>query len=186
MSTIQALTSVTGATAPAVTVTTTVATTSTTTIVVASSAPSGVVGYLKISPQVNSGASYGLSDDATHLTDNYYKPAQRETFIVSADGLFYSNTNSAYYYFNPGSNTYSYFYWSTDKTKGLKIFTSSKQSDGTYKLAATYNSKNLEWCVKTAASRDGNSGTGMHIWAYYPGTDMGSTCVDIDLYIEPV
>lgn len=69
---------------------------STTTIQVASSAPTSTIGYMTFSIEINAGANYCLSDDSTHMTDNYYQKSKRETFTVTADGYLYSVTNDSY------------------------------------------------------------------------------------------
>ncbi|KAF3152032.1 hypothetical protein TWF594_005787 [Orbilia oligospora] len=61
--------------------TSTIAQIATTTITVAQGAPSGTVSYLNIGG-INNG-TFAISDDAMHLTNNFYAPNTRETFIVT-------------------------------------------------------------------------------------------------------
>ncbi|THY56331.1 hypothetical protein D6C99_02875 [Aureobasidium pullulans] len=103
--------------------TTTQTISSTTTISIASSAPTGVVGYLEIRPVVNAGAQYVRSDVATHMTDNGNDLTGRETFIITSDNKLYSVTNDAYYFIKP-ANYGNYLYWSHDVNQGLSSFAS--------------------------------------------------------------
>jgi hypothetical protein len=79
------------------TVTSTYTVVATTTIKVSPNAPSGAIRYLNFLLEVNARANYALSDSATHMTDNFYQPAKRETFIVTANRYLYSVTNNSYY-----------------------------------------------------------------------------------------
>ena len=196
-STILATTSVT-ATSGAITTTTTGSTstitntatvTSTTTILVASSAPTGAIGYLKVDPAINSGASYALSDDATHMTDNWFYKNKRETFIVTEDGYLYSVTNDSYYLLKNAANGYSYLWWSHTKAEGMKVF-SYTTTNGKVKVQLKPSGSSSLWnfCARTVATGDGNTGAGMHIYAFAPSftTFPSSDCKSVDLILEAI
>ncbi|KAK6819440.1 hypothetical protein PG987_015923 [Apiospora arundinis] len=173
-------------TAATSTVTSTSVVTSMTTILVAPSAPTGTIGYLKLSPKSNQGASYALSDDSTHMTDNWYFKDHRETFIVTADGYLYSVTNDAYYYLQ---GVPSLLWWTNDKTAALPWFESRRNPDGTLTVLLKNNGNAangyLAFCTKRSWTYDGNGGSGMHMYAI-PQAGYYSDCGDIQLYIDPV
>ncbi|KAK8036389.1 hypothetical protein PG991_001526 [Apiospora marii] len=173
-------------TAATSTVLSTTVVTSTTTIMVAASAPTGTIGYLKLNPPANPGAAYALSDSATHMTDNTYFPNLRETFIVTADGYLYSVTNNAYYYLQ---GTPSLLWWSNTKSRGQAWFDSRRNADGTLTvlLKKDGNAANgyLSFCTKQSRTGDGNSGSGLHVYAV-PQPGYYSDCADMQLYIDPV
>ena len=170
-------------TADTSTTTSTAVVTSTTTILVAPSAPTGIIGYMKMSPQGNPGASYVLSDGATHMTDNYYYNTKRETFIVTDDGYLYSVTNNAYYYLQ-GSP--SLLFWNNAKSYGQPRFERTRNPDGTLTVAVKNSAGNgyMSFCVKARSTGDGNSGTGLHIFAI-PQPGYYSNCIDVQLLIDP-
>lgn len=159
--------------------------TSTTTIYVAPSAPTGTIGYLKLSPAGNQGAPYALSDDSKHMTDNYYNKAKRETFIVTDDGYLYSVTHDAYYYLQ-GSP--SLLWWTNKKANGQPWFKSVRNADGslTVQLKKNGNAANglMSFCVKKSNTIDGNSGSGFHIYAI-PQAKYYQDCTDTQLIIDP-
>lgn len=169
------------------TVTTT--TTSTTTISVASSAPTGVVGYLAFRSPINSGGQFALSDPATHMTDNYYSNTTRETFIVTNTSQLYSVTNNAYYYYQtPAGN--DKLFWSTNNATGTTNWLQGNTtSDGYTQLlmkdirytALTY----YRFCLKTVASNDGNSGTGLHVYYFNSTAALPTNCKETQLWFAP-
>ncbi|KAK8011633.1 hypothetical protein PG990_010598 [Apiospora arundinis] len=148
--------------------------------------PTGTIGYLKLSPEANQGASYALSDDSTHMTDNWYFEDHRETFIVTADGYLYSVTNDAYYYLQ---GVPSLLWWTNDKTAALPWFESRRNPDGTLTVLLKNNGNAangyLAFCTKRSWTYDGNGGSGMHMYAI-PQAGYYSDCGDIQLYIDPV
>lgn len=173
-------------TAATSTILSTTVVTSTTTILVAASAPTGTIGYLKLNPPANPGASYALSDDATHMTDNAYFPNKRETFIVTADGYLYSVTNNAYYYLQGAP---SLLWWSHAKTQGKAWFDSRRNADGTLTVLLKKDGDAahgyLSFCTKRSSTYDGNSGSGLHVYAI-PQPGYYADCADTQLYIDPV
>ncbi|KAK1482404.1 hypothetical protein CTAM01_13564 [Colletotrichum tamarilloi] len=159
--------------------------TSTTTINVAASAPTGTIGYLSLNPIVNPNSQYALSDDATHMTDNWYKQGSRETFIVAADGSLYSVTHNAYYYIDT-SSTYSLLYWSNNKSSAMKIFSYTTLANGNSQVFMNSNGKAYQFCIRQASKvGDGNTGSGQHIYAFSTATAPLSYCTIIDLIIIP-
>ncbi|KAK1701938.1 hypothetical protein BDP67DRAFT_483913 [Colletotrichum lupini] len=159
--------------------------TSTTTINVAASAPTGTIGYLSLNPIVNPNSQYALSDDATHMTDNWYKQGSRETFIVAADGSLYSVTHNAYYYIDT-SSTYSLLYWSNNKSSAMKIFSYTTLANGNSQVFMKSNGKAYQFCIRQASKvGDGNTGSGQHIYAFSGATAPLSYCTIIDLIIIP-
>jgi hypothetical protein len=127
---------------------------STTTIQVASGAPTEVIGYLTFSPEINAGADYCLSDDSTHMTDNYYQKSKRETFILTADGYLYSVSNDSYYYIT-GTTTSTLLYWTRNKAIAMPIFSAGQVDSNGHaqvfmKDVSTGNYYN--YCLSTAAS----------------------------------
>ncbi|OHE99004.1 hypothetical protein CORC01_05694 [Colletotrichum orchidophilum] len=159
--------------------------TSTTTINVAASAPTGTIGYLSLNPIVNPNSQWALSDDATHMTDNWYRQGSRETFIVAADGSLYSVTHNAYYYIST-SSSYSLLYWSNDNTKAMKIFSYTTLPDGTSQVFMNANGQAYQFCIRPANKvSDGNTGSGQHIYAFTGATSPLSYCTTIDLIIIP-
>ncbi|KAF9870602.1 hypothetical protein CkaCkLH20_11908 [Colletotrichum karsti] len=171
-------------TAPTSTIVVVQTVTSTTTINVAPNAPTGAIGYLTVNPVVNSPARYVLSDDSTHMTDNWYRQGQRETFIVAADGTLYSVTNNSYYYIQ--NYEMSLVYWSNSKSAAQSGFTATPLGDGTSKVTLSSGGKNWKFCLRTVSTGDGNSGAGMHMRAYSGTNTYGTGCVDVDLIIVPV
>jgi hypothetical protein len=170
------------------TITATETVVATTTIKVAANAPSGAIGYLTFSPGVNAGADYALSDGATHMTDNFYQKAKRETFIVTADGYLYSVTNNSYYYISAGASS-SLLLWNANKSSGMPIF-SAGAADASgrsqIKMKDTSTGNFYNFCLKTSATGDGNSGTGLHIYGVKSGVALPASCNAIVLQILAV
>ncbi|KAK7968634.1 hypothetical protein PG988_007707 [Apiospora saccharicola] len=133
-------------------------------------------------PPANPGASYALSDSATHMTDNAYFPNKRETFIVTDDGYLYSVTNDAYYYLQ-GSP--SLLWWSHAKSAGLPWFESRRNADGTLTVLLKKDGNYLSFCTKKSSTGDGNGGSGLHVYAV-PQPGFYADCADMQLYIDPV
>ncbi|UQC79276.1 uncharacterized protein CLUP02_04755 [Colletotrichum lupini] len=128
---------------------------------------------------------YALSDDATHMTDNWYKQGSRETFIVAADGSLYSVTHNAYYYIDT-SSTYSLLYWSNNKSSAMKIFSYTTLANGNSQVFMKSNGKAYQFCIRQASKvGDGNTGSGQHIYAFSGATAPLSYCTIIDLIIIP-
>ncbi|KAI8317307.1 hypothetical protein K4K59_008606 [Colletotrichum sp. SAR11_240] len=158
--------------------------TSTTTINVAPNAPTGTIGYLALSPAVNANSGYALSDSATHMTDNFYRQGSRETFIVAADGSLYSVTHNAYYYVSTtGSSTL--LYWSNSQSAAMKVFSYTVLSDGRSRVLMNVAGVDYLFCVRPASTGDGNSGSGMHVYAFKAATAPPSSCTTIELIINP-
>ncbi|KAF6806031.1 hypothetical protein CSOJ01_09097 [Colletotrichum sojae] len=172
-------------TAPTSTVVVVQTVTTTTTINVAPNAPTGTIGYMGLSPAVNSGSGYALSDGATHMTDNYYLQGSRETFIVAADGSLYSVTHNAYYYV-AASGSYSLLYWSNSQSAAMKVFSYVTLSEGRSRVLMSVGGVDYQFCVRPASSGDGNSGSGMHVYAFKTGTaPPGGACTTTELIINP-
>ncbi|KAI9791577.1 MAG: hypothetical protein M1833_001498, partial [Piccolia ochrophora] len=162
--------------------------TSTTTVTVQSNRPSGVLTYLQIVPQINAGASYAVSDPATHMTDNYYRNFLRETFIVTPEGRLYSNTFNAYYFLESNTATSGLLFWSTNIASSNTNFyttTSGGQTQVMIKQSAT-NATPLKFCVKSVASGNGNADTGLHIWFYRASLASVTACSQVSLVLAPV
>ena len=143
---------------------------------------------MTFSPEINAGADYCLSDDSTHMTDNYYQKSKRETFIVTADGYLYSVTNDSYYYIT-GTTTSTLLYWTRSKASAMPIFSvgqvdSNGRAQVMMKDVAAGNYYNF--CLSTAASGNGNAGTGLHFFGYKQGYSFPTTCSAVNLYILAV
>lgn len=172
-------------TAPTSTVVVVQTITSTTTINVAPNAPTGTIGYMGLSPAVNGNSGYALSDSATHMTDNYFLQGSRETFIVAADGSLYSVTHNAYYYVST-SGSYTLLYWSNNPSAAMKVFSYTTLSDGRSRVLMSVGGVGYQFCVQQSSTGDGNSGSGMHIYAFKAGTaPPGGACTAIELIINP-
>lgn len=150
----------------------------------APNAPTGTIGYLALSPAVNANSGYVLSDGATHMTDNYYRQGSRETFIVAADGSLYSVTHNAYYYLST-SGSYSLLYWSNSQSAAMKVFSYTVLSDGRSRVLMSVAGVDYLFCVRPASTGDGNSGSGMHVYAFKAATTPPSSCTTIELIINP-
>ncbi|THY28917.1 hypothetical protein D6D00_03966 [Aureobasidium pullulans] len=167
--------------------TTTQTISSTTTISIASSAPTGVVGYLEIRPVVNAGAQYVRSDVATHMTDNGNDLTGRETFIITSDNKLYSVTNDAYYFIKP-ANYGNYLYWSHDVNQGLSSFASGPTDASGYSQLLFQDKRNSPTGVyyQFCLGNDYGGSTGSHMY-YYDGnldtTNYG--CKKVDIYFAP-
>lgn len=163
--------------------------TSTTVISVASSAPTGVVGYMSFRNPVNTGGQFALSDPATHMTDNYYANSTRETFIVTNTSQLYSVTNNAYYYYQtPAGN--DKLYWSTNNATGTTNWLqNATTSDGYTQLLMVdtrYTTRTYyKFCLKTVASGDGNSATGLHVYYFNQTATFPTNCVGTQLWFAP-
>ncbi|KAK2765818.1 hypothetical protein CKAH01_15567 [Colletotrichum kahawae] len=171
-------------TAPTSTLTLIQTVTSTTTINVAPNAPTGTIGYLALSPAVNANSGYALSDSATHMTDNYYRQGSRETSIVAADGSLYSVTHNAYYYVST-SGSYSLLYWSNSQSAAMKVFSYTMLSDGRSRVLMNVAGVDYLFCMRPASTGDGNSGSGMYVYAFKAATTPPSSCSTIELIINP-
>ncbi len=157
--------------------------------------PSGKTGtlyYLQISPDPNAGAGWGLSDPATHLTDNYYKQSSREVFELTSANQLYSVTNNAWYGTQNGFTTGKLF-WNTNMAYANTTFTGTATNDGTgrvqlYLMQSTTSSSLDVFCVQSVASGDANTTTGFHVYYHPPGTTSASTgnCSITSLYLSPV
>lgn len=156
--------------------------------------PNGNIGtlyYLQISPDPNAGASWGLSDPATHLTDNYYKQSGREVFELTSAGQLYSVTNNAWYGTQTGATSGKLF-WDTRMVYANTTFSGTPVNDGTGRVqlflqqSTTASSPDV-FCVANVASGDGNSATGYHVYFAPPGTTSASTgnCIITSLYLSP-
>ncbi|CAD0098134.1 unnamed protein product, partial [Aureobasidium mustum] len=138
---------------------------STTTISIASSAPTGVIGYLEIRPVINAGAQYVRSDDSTHMTDNGRDPSSRETFIITSDNKLYSVTNNAYYYVKGHPETTS----CTGAT--LPVKDKRTAPTGVY----------YKFCL----SSDRGGSTGSHMYFYGANDAITQSCQLVDIYFAP-
>ncbi|KAF3196020.1 hypothetical protein TWF225_000371 [Orbilia oligospora] len=111
--------------------TSTIAQIATTTIKVAQGAPSGTVSYLNIGG-INNG-TFTISDDAMHLTNNFYAPNTRETFIVTNLGQLYSVANN-YYYGDPTAADNKLFWGFTNQTASRNYYIAFTSSTNAYQL----------------------------------------------------
>ncbi|OCL15259.1 hypothetical protein AOQ84DRAFT_358179 [Glonium stellatum] len=161
---------------------------STTTILVASSAPTGAIGYMTFNPEINTGANYCLSDDATHMTDNWFQKAKRETFIVTADGYLYSVTNDSYYYIITTSQS-TLLYWTRNKATAMQIFSvgpADANGRTLLKMKDVSTGNFYKFCLSTSASGNGNAGAGMHFFAYKQTGTFATYCKAVDMYVQAV
>ncbi|EGX52450.1 hypothetical protein AOL_s00043g239 [Orbilia oligospora ATCC 24927] len=145
--------------------TSTIAQIATTTITVAQGAPSGNVSYLSIGG-INNG-TFAISDDAMHLTNNFYAPNTRETFIVTNLGQLYSVTNN-YYYGDPTAADNKLFWGFTNQTAGRNYYIAFTSSTNVYQLYLRNTTSNqpFVFCLSTLSSADSNTRAGFHIRAY--------------------
>lgn len=121
------------------------------------------------------------------MTDNFYFNTRRETFIVTDDGYLYSVSNDAYYYVQ---GIPSLLFWSKNKASGKPWFESRRNPDGTLTvlLKNNGNASNgyISFCVMSSQSGNGNSGSGLHIYAIpQPGFYSSYGCSDLELRIDP-
>ncbi|KAI9730025.1 MAG: hypothetical protein M1818_008294 [Claussenomyces sp. TS43310] len=161
----------------------------TTTVILPSGAPTGIPSYLQIIPQVNSGAGYCLSDPGAHLTDNYFKPSNREIFIVSSLAKLYSVTHAAYYYRQFPTGTNGELSWSTSALLGDMVFYQIYNSTLGYnelKLNNTAANAPYLLCNANVASGDANTNTGYHIYYATDSSQFPLGCDFTRLFIEPI
>ncbi|KAG9600519.1 hypothetical protein KCU86_g5543, partial [Aureobasidium melanogenum] len=160
---------------------------STTTISIASSAPTGVIGYLEIRPVINAGAQYVRSDVATHMTDNGNDPSGRETFIITTDNKLYSVTNDAYYYTNSVSGG-DLLYWSHSASQGLSSFTSGPTDASGYSQLLFQDKRTAPTGVyyKFCLASDYGGSTGSHMYFYGADADLSNQrCKLVEIYFAP-
>ncbi|KAG9653707.1 hypothetical protein KCU95_g11661, partial [Aureobasidium melanogenum] len=160
---------------------------STTTISIASSAPTGVIGYLEIRPVINAGAQYVRSDVATHMTDNGNDPSGRETFIITTDNKLYSVTNDAYYYTNSVSGG-DLLYWSHSASQGLSSFTSGPTDASGYSQLLFQDKRTAPTGVyyKFCLDSDRGGSTGSHMYFYGADADLSKQrCKLVEIYFAP-
>ncbi|KAI9812310.1 MAG: hypothetical protein M1827_004759 [Pycnora praestabilis] len=170
------------------TTTSTSTVTSTTTIVVASGAPSGTLTYLNIDPAINAGANYGVSDPATHLTDNYYEQNTREVFIITSTGRLYSVTNNAYY-FQESYTAAGMLYWSPNvaTASNTTFYSSVNATNGKTQLFLEDPNATppYAFCVYNIASNNRNAATGFHVNFALSSTSLPTNCLYTNLYLIP-
>jgi hypothetical protein len=162
--------------------------TKTTTIIVASSAPTGSPTYLQNLPQINPGASYAISDPATHMTDNYFVPTTREVFVGTSNGGLYSITHNAWYFTWSAAPTSGKLYWDTINYSNSTFYQTPNATVGYNRLFMKNPSTGnpYEFCLSNIASKDNNAKTGYHHY-YYPSiADFPSDCIYIQLFLQPV
>jgi hypothetical protein len=163
--------------------------TSTTVISVASSAPTGVVGYMSFRQPVNSGGQYALSDPATHMTDNYYANSTRETFILTNTSQLYSVTHNAYYYYSTPAGADKLFWSSSNSTGSTNWLPGSTTTDGYTQLLMVdtrYTAKTYyKFCLAKVGTNDANSATGFHVYYYNSTAVLPTTCGATQLWFAP-
>ena len=150
----------------------------------------GTPYYINIASDPNPGAGWGVSDPATHMTDNYFKPSYREVFEVTTANMLYSVTNNAWYGTLTGA-TSGRLYWDTRMQYANKTFTTTALNDGTGRLQlalhpATAPTTTSIFCISNVASGDSNAATGYHVNFYPPGTTLPVNCIVTNLYLSPV
>jgi hypothetical protein len=156
---------------------------------VASSAPTGVVGYLAFRDPVNTGAQYALSDPATHMTDNYYANTTRESFIITNTSQLYSVTHNAYYYYNTPAGADKLF-WNANTTLGSYNWVYGQTTSDNYTqllmVDTRYTAKTYyKFCLAKVGSNDANSATGFHVYYYNSTATFPTSCGATQLWFAP-
>jgi hypothetical protein len=137
---------------------------------------------------VNPGGQFALSDPATHMTDNYYANTTRESFIVTDKNQLYSVTNNAYYYYNtPAGN--DKLFWSTAAANGTVNFRRGETTADNYTQLLMLDTRTTgayyKFCLKTVASGDGNSATGLHVFYLNSTASYPTNCQATQLWFAP-
>ena len=162
--------------------------TSTSTISVPYNAPSGTITWLAIDPAINPGAGFAVSDNANHMTDNYYTPTKREVFIITKLGQLYSVTNNAYYYPGSTDGTDTKLYWSTSAIKASTLFSSTvNATNGETQLGFKLSAVGAPqvFCVSNLVSKDDNTKAGYHVHFAASTSAFPANCLLTHLFLVP-